>query len=330
MGRRSLLLLILGLLLLVTAGVLIWHFTGQPDVEDIGEALGNLADNDFADYWDNDPNAGSTSVSDNSTNAWSNDGNGLSLEIMNALDDTWQAEFDTAVSDWDNGDPDTLTLAVLKGEVDPSCSPVDGLMKVCNNNYEEEDWLGINELVIKDEKTIESSVAKMNDYYLRNADYDKRLYTMCHEIGHGFGLPHTDEIFDNVCVPCNEQLGQSVLQWPSNTVLYSYLKQPDLGNCLDYTNNPSLNLRPGQMNFDRLKELYGTVNRRHLRRARSSFSPQFMAKYTQSMIELEQTLRKGRDSTGRRLHEHRAGEYFIRRLDDQYTLKVHVLYPDLN
>jgi hypothetical protein len=56
------------------------------------------------------------------------------LVLLNALDDTWQAEFTNAVSDWENGDPDTLTLTVEKGEVDNSCKVVDGLMKVCNGN----------------------------------------------------------------------------------------------------------------------------------------------------------------------------------------------------
>ncbi|MGK3761237.1 MAG: hypothetical protein ACI8RD_013555 [Bacillariaceae sp.] len=72
----------------------------------------------------------------------------------------------------------------------------------------------------------------MNEHYLLNADYDERLYTMCHELGHGYGLPHTDENFNN----------------------------KDLGNCLDYTNRPSNNLRPGQQNCNRLLEMYGAVN----------------------------------------------------------------------
>ena len=72
----------------------------------------------------------------------------------------------------------------------------------------------------------------MNEHYLLNADYDERLYTMCHEIGHGFGLPHTDENFNN----------------------------KDLGNCLDYTNTPSNNLRPGDANCVRLLEMYGAVD----------------------------------------------------------------------
>jgi hypothetical protein len=43
--------------------------------------------------------------------------------------------------------------------------------------------LGINE-VLKSVTydLIESSVAKMNEYYLNSADYNERLYTMCHEV----------------------------------------------------------------------------------------------------------------------------------------------------
>merc|ERR1719356_1188573 len=72
----------------------------------------------------------------------------------------------------------------------------------------------------------------MNEYYLLNADYDERLYTMCHELGHGYGLPHTDENFNN----------------------------KDQGNCLDYTNKPSNNLRPGVANCNRLLSMYGSVD----------------------------------------------------------------------
>jgi len=100
-------------------------------------------------------------------------------------------------------------------------------------NYGSTGWLGINEIVKSGPKgIIHSSVAKMNDYYLLYGGYDERLYTMCHELGHGYGLPHTDENFDN----------------------------KDLGNCLDYTNNPSNNLRPGIANCQRLLDMYGPVN----------------------------------------------------------------------
>jgi hypothetical protein len=75
---------------------------------------------------------------------------------------------------------------------------------------------------------IVTSVAKMNEYYLYNAEYANRQYTMCHEIGHGFGLPHTDENMHN----------------------------SDMGNCLDYTSTPANNIHPGDVNFDRLASMY--------------------------------------------------------------------------
>lgn len=34
----------------------------------------------------------------------------------------------------------------------------------------------------------------------------------------------------------------------------------DLGNCMDYTERPEINMRPDQSNFMVLAELYGTVN----------------------------------------------------------------------
>jgi hypothetical protein len=52
------------------------------------------------------------------------------------------------------------------------------------------------------------------------------------QIGHGFGLPHTDENFFN----------------------------KDLFNCMDYTNNPENNMQPAEPNYKFLSQLYGTVD----------------------------------------------------------------------
>lgn len=46
---------------------------------------------------------------------------------------------------------------------------------------------GINEVQFKQyrsdgPKFVLNSVAKMNEYYLHNAQYEKRRYTMCHEV----------------------------------------------------------------------------------------------------------------------------------------------------
>ena len=174
------------------------------------------------------------------------------------------------------------------------------------------------------DQIIQSSVAKMNEYYLNNADYNERLYTMCHEVGHGFGLPHTDENFNNA----------------------------DLGNCLDYTNRPKNNLRPGEYNCNRLKTMYGTVNgNRVLRRggvsgptADASDNESFPnAEYEHAMNELHSNvlsttggsrylneLEDGEmpvEHEWRAIKNHPRGGAFVRRLNDDLALEVHLVYP---
>lgn len=177
------------LALLGAGGYVLWYFLGQPSSEDIKNTLGDIDFGDFTDVldnftgfevWDNDPYVG-----DNTTNVWyGTDGqSGLNLELWNALDDTWQSEFAEAVTDWDNCNGKPLSLTSTKVDIDYSCSQVDGVMKVCNGNYGVTGWLGINEIMKTDPGgIIMSSVAKMNEYYLNSADYNERLYTMCHEV----------------------------------------------------------------------------------------------------------------------------------------------------
>lgn len=231
-----------------------WFFLGQPTgdeiieaAQDLGEKIINLDFGDFTDVLKNftgfspdlfneDPYVG-----DNTTNLWNgftSGSGGLELELWNALDENWQTEYAEAVNDWNtNCVPKVLLLTSTRVDIDYECTQADGVMKVCNGNYGETGWLGINE-VLKSvpQGIIQSSVAKMNEHYLHNADYAERLYTMCHELGHGYGLPHTDENFNN----------------------------KDQGNCLDYTNNPEDNLRPGIANCNRLYEMYGAISRRRI------------------------------------------------------------------
>lgn len=367
------------LLLVAAGGYAAWFFLGQPSGDEILDSVKDLGDKikeiDFGDFTDVLENfTGFTEdlfnedpfVGDNTTNVWkgytSGEG-GLTLQLLNALDDKWQAEYAEAVGDWNTFcDPKVLVLTSKDVDVDYECSQVPGVMKVCNGNYLETGWLGINE-VLKSvpQGIIQSSIAKMNEFYLLNADYDERLYTMCHELGHGYGLPHTDENFKN----------------------------RDLGDCLDYTDNPSNNLRPGLSNCNRLQEMYGSVNINRGRRSRrvsqeqaqralryrsdaeiyedetdyfdtddSSYYyeeahlqyPNMTAEYDAAMKELYYEIKQGslmrknqqpeeeddvsvelEEERGRekwrRLRENSRGGDYSRRLNEGFVLEVHVLYP---
>ena len=115
-------------------------------------------------------------------NTWESDGSGLNLEVVNALDPQWYDYFDEAVIDWDQGDPDALTLTTSTADSDSECAEIEGLQKVCNGDYGETDWKGINQVLLYG-STITSSTARMNDHFFTEGGDDaKRLYTMCHEM----------------------------------------------------------------------------------------------------------------------------------------------------
>lgn len=212
---------------------------------------------------------------------WRNKKKGLKLEVRNALSPDWDGYFDEAIKDWDEAP--ALSLSTSYVEADPDCSNVDGIMKVCNDEYGRTGWTGLNEVYFQG-SYIAASVAKMNESYLGSSGTSnaEKLFVMCHEIGHGFGLPHRDEIANNA----------------------------DLGSCLDYTYRFENNKRPDTVvDFENLKLLYGTVdgtpnNRiRHLRGdASTSTGTRINAQQHESSAEITQS-RKWHYKEGRLLHE---------------------------
>jgi hypothetical protein len=67
---------------------------------------------------------------------------GLTLELVNALEESWYPYFDRAVQEWDAGTPDVLTLETSLTNPDPSCKAQQGVMLVCNNDFGATRWKG--------------------------------------------------------------------------------------------------------------------------------------------------------------------------------------------
>jgi hypothetical protein len=171
-GRRRCISCLTTLVLIGIAVALVLYF--YVGVDKIGGTLGDPNNFRQEDPFNNANKA--------DANLWKTKGGvGLQLTIVNAVDSTWQTYFFKAVSQWDAGSPDALTLTTEDATPDSVCNAIDGKLKVCNGNYGATNWRGINKVLLEN-GWIYSSAARMNEYYTTDNDSSQRQYTMCHEV----------------------------------------------------------------------------------------------------------------------------------------------------
>ena len=142
---------------------------------------------------------------------WAGNGSNLTLRINKAIASQWTASVDTAVADWNSSNELTLTSATSSANR-RKCNPIAGQVLVCNDSYGQRGWLGIASIWLSNGH-ISQGTTKLNDSYFNQAQYNTpawRALVACQEIGHDFGLDHQDEGFG----------------------------APNLGTCMDYTNDP--------------------------------------------------------------------------------------------
>ena len=100
---------------------------------------------------------------------------GLYLTLENACDDSWTPFFDQSLLHWN--ETNSLILRSERVPYDKNCDPSRGRLKVCNGDYGNTDWRGINTAVISASTGfVEYSVSKLNDYHLKTDD--DKAYTM--------------------------------------------------------------------------------------------------------------------------------------------------------
>ena len=167
---------------------------------------------------------------------WARTSNPFTLKVGDNVSSAWDPYLNEAISDWNTSI--VLHLTKVTGNTRPrQCKPTPGQMEVCNERYGNTGWLGIAQIWL-DGDHITQATTKLNDTYFSTATYNKpewRRLVTCQEIAHDFGLDHQDETFDN----------------------------PNLGTCMDYTNNPlgpPSNEHPNAHDYDELVTIYSHLD----------------------------------------------------------------------
>jgi hypothetical protein len=168
---------------------------------------------------------------------WARTTNPFTLKLGDAMTSNWDAYLVEARNDWNVST--VLDTTIVPSSVSPkTCKPTAGRVEVCNARYGNNGWLGLASIWADANGHITKGTTKMNDTYFSTATYNtpawKRL-VVCQEVAHTFGLGHQDEGFT----------------------------APNLGSCMDYTNDadgggvygPS-NEHPNAHDFAQLESIY--------------------------------------------------------------------------
>ena len=163
---------------------------------------------------------------------WARTSNPFTLKLGDNVSSAWDAYLAEASSDWSQSS--VLNTTVVAGNTTPrKCRATAGRVEVCNATYGNNGWLGIASIWASGSH-ITQGTAKMNDTYFNTATYNTpawRRLVMCQEVAHAFGLDHQDENFSN----------------------------PNLGTCMDYTNDPDgppSNEHPNAHDYAQLETIY--------------------------------------------------------------------------
>lgn len=168
---------------------------------------------------------------------WARTSNPFTIKLGDSVTSQWDSYLSTASSDWSQSTVLNTTIIAGNGTSARKCTPTTGRVEICNTTYGRNGWLGIASIWANGDHITKGSV-KMNDTYFNMAQYNTpawRRLVMCQEVGHTFGLDHQDENFSN----------------------------PNLGTCMDYTNDPDgggsygpSNEHPNNHDYDELQTIY--------------------------------------------------------------------------
>lgn len=164
---------------------------------------------------------------------WARTSNPFTVKLGDNVSSVWDPILRTSSADWSKST--VLDTTIVAGQsAKRTCSPTSGRVEVCNGTYGNNGWLGVARIWLSGAHITQGTV-RLNDSYFNSPTYNTtawRNLVSCQEVGHTFGLDHQDENFSN----------------------------PNLGTCMDYTNNPDSNQHPNTHDYNMLQSIYSHLD----------------------------------------------------------------------
>lgn len=162
---------------------------------------------------------------------WARAANPFVLKVGNNAGSAWRPYLAGAAADW--SEALALDVAVVRGNGGKDCRPTRGRVEACAGRYGDTGWVGLAQVWARGGHVLQARVL-FNGTYFARPEYDApawRRLVACQEVAHAFGLDHQDE---------------------------GYLL-PNLGTCMDYTDDPDgppSNEHPNAHDYQEIEAIY--------------------------------------------------------------------------
>ena len=125
---------------------------------------------------------------------WGRTANPFTLQLGDNVSGDWVGYLGKVSTDWSVST--VLDTNIVSGTTDGrKCRASAGRVEVCNAKYGFNGWLGLARIWISGSHIVQGT-AQVNDSYFGLSTYNNelaKLHVLCQEVGHTFGLGHTDD-----------------------------------------------------------------------------------------------------------------------------------------